>query len=341
MPDPLILAYIAGPVDGDGYFKITKSYRTPRIRHPYYANVLGLAQLWPGAAVHLFADTFGGDVKLVVTRSGTPMARCELRSSRAESATRRLIPFLLVKRSRTLLFLEVPRLRPKRRGRTMPTERGHERLEAITKVFNRVQEGRWDPLEECLPVSGYMRGYERLSPVQLGWSKQETFAYLAGVMDSDGNFRISKKRVQGMRWPCYRINVRCAQVKPSPAVEMLSRTFGGRIATKRERKPNCRDLASWNLHDRAASPAIEALLPYLRLKWVDTCLLLELRHLKSLGKEDLTEWEHRTRWQRVIKMRKRSYSASQVAEFERVRQNLGALHEGGRSRPSTAPAGQG
>ena len=303
------------------------------IRHPYYANVIGVSQLWPGPGVRIFADAFGGNLKATPTSKGTPMARCELGGARAESATRRLLPFLLVKRTQAVLFLEVPRVRPKRRGRTVPTETGHQRLEEIADALARLQQGRL-ATSRHLPVSTCMDGYELLSPPRLGWTREETLAYLAGIMDSDGNFRILKKRGQRMRWPYYQIIIRCAQVKPSPAIELLARTFGGSIATKRERRQNHRDLDSWSLHDKAAFVAITELLPHLRVKSRDAWILLELRRLKSRGKEDLTEWEHRTRWQRVIPMRKRSYSADQVAQFETLHRKLQELHH---ERPSFAP----
>lgn len=341
MTGSLVLAYLGGLFDGDGYFKLTKNFRSPRIVHPYYANVLGIAQLWPGDSVRLFAQVFGGEVKLVVTKKGTAIARCELRTARAEAATRRMIPFLLVKRRQALLFLEVPRVRPRRRGRTLPTEHGHESLERIKVTLDRIQEGSWTPGTGNMPLSEALCGYENLGPVELGWTYHQLLAYLAGIMDSDGNFRIERKRVDGMRWPHYRINARCAQAAPSSAIDLLALAFGGQVTTAKERRPNCRDLAAWSIHDRAAFPAIKALLPFLRLKWTDACLLLELRELKSQGKHDLTLWHHRNRWQRVIPMHKRSYSAKQVAEFEQVRQALLALHRNKVIRGPNGPAMQG
>lgn len=319
------LAYLAGLVDGDGYFKITRNYRTPRIVHPYYANVVGIAQLWPGPAVRIFARALGGDVKPTSTKRGTRMARCELRGHVAASAARKLAPFLLVKRDQALLFLEAVRVRPTKRGRTLATERGHEHVDAISQALTALQRGEWAE-SRGLPIPTELATFASTALKQLGWTREETLAYLAGTMDSDGNFRIYKTEVPGMRWPHYRINVRCAQVQPSPAIELLSETFGGRITVKKARWPSCRDLAEWNLHDRAASPAIESLLAYLQVKWVDACLLLELRRAKSRGMSDLTEWEHPTRWGHWALMRKRSYSASQVAEFERIRRCLLELH---------------
>lgn len=332
MDDALVLAYLGGLVDGDGYFKITKNYRTPRIIHPYYANVLGVAQLWPGPAVRLFSAALGGDVKHVPTARGAKMARCELRGQVAASAARRLAPFLLVKRIQALLFLEALRWRPKRHGRTMPTERGHEHVEQIARALVEVQGGLWESSTGYLPTNMSFERYECLTPAELGWTREETLAYLAGIMDSDGNFRISRRHIGAMRWPQYRINVRCAQVLPSPAVALLATTFGGRVTLKRDRRPGHRNLVAWSLHDRAAVPVIEALLPHLRVKWVDACLLLELRCMKSRGKEDLTTWIHANRWHEQVKMRKRSYSLRQVVEFERIRKSLQALHTGSTSR---------
>src|SRR5437867_6344118 len=58
------LAYLAGVVDGDGYFMVAKDFRTSRTVHPYYRTTLGVQQLWPGKALRLFALVFEGKVKL-------------------------------------------------------------------------------------------------------------------------------------------------------------------------------------------------------------------------------------------------------------------------------------
>ncbi len=334
------LAYLGGLIDGDGYFKITKNFRTPRIRHPYYANVVGVSQLWPGPAVQRFANTFGGEVKLTQTPQGTRMARCELRGSTATSTARRLVPFLLVKRCQALLFLEAVRLRPRRRGRTLATERGHEQVERVAQALIAVQRGEWDP-NVSLPLPDDLRSYTDVTPAQLGWTREELSAYLAGVMDSDGNLRIYRKKVPGMRWPHYRINVRCAQVSPSPAVQLLKETFGGHLAIRKEGRPNHRDLIEWSIDDRGAVPAIKALIPHLRVKWIDACLLMQLRELKSRPKEDLTSWVHANRWRPQVEMRKRSFSARQIEEFERIHQTLLAVHSAGSKGLPSAPATQG
>ena len=199
------------------------------------------------------------------------------------------------------------------------------------------QRGQRTPSHDHLLTESRFRGYDSLTPNHLGWTREETLAYLASVMDCDGNFRIPKRRVSEMRWPHYRINVRCSQVSPSPAVMLLASTFGGKVKIKRERQRDHRDLAAWDLYDRTAVPAIRALLPHLRVKQADACLLLKLRCLKSLGKEDLTTHVHRTRWGHAALMRKRTYSSPQVDEFERIRQALIKSHSRNSEPRPTAP----
>src|SRR2546422_597490 len=225
------LAYLAGIVDGDGYFKVSRAYRWSRTVHPYYATTVGVSQLWPGEGVKIFATAFGGVIMDPRKISfGRWMARCEVHGSKAESAARRLLPFLQLKRDQAVLLLGIGRLRPSR-----------------------------------------------------AWARDA-------------------------------------------AVALLARTFGGRVGLKESRRPNHRDLTTWSLHDKMAEAAIRALLPYLVVKKTEALHLLQLRRLKAQGKQGVTEWVHANRWRDSVRMRKRCYTSSQVAAFERIRQAVLALH---------------
>ena len=159
-----------------------------------------------------------------------------------------------------------------------------------------------------------------------------------GVVDSDGNLRIEKKRVRDMLGPNYRINIRCAQVVPSPALELFAKTFGGRLAVRKSQSPNERDLVSWSLHDRAAMRAVEALALYVIVKLAEANLLLDLRRLKAEGKHGETEWVHANRWRDSVKMRKRCYTSEQVAAFERIYRAVQALHSAAPNSYRLVPA---
>ncbi|MFQ5907805.1 MAG: hypothetical protein ACE5JE_03125 [Thermoplasmata archaeon] len=165
--------------------------------------------------------------------------------------------------------------------------------------------------------------------------KHATIPYLAGVMDSDGTFKIERRRVKAMINPHYRIKIGAGQVAPSPAINLLAETFGGTIRIRGDGRNGHRPMAHWSLFDKSAVPALEALLPYLVIKAPQARLLLQLRERKARGKLGITEWTHKTRWQRPIKMRKRCYSREQVEGFDRLYRTVKALHAD--SPPFTLP----
>ncbi len=251
------------------------------------------------------------------------MARCEVHCLKAESAARRMLPYLLVKREQALLLLQVREIRARTSRRFR--ER-FESLEALRRTLLSMHEGRSQSLDSPPLSRDSLRGYSGLGPTELGWTRDQVHAYLAGIMDSDGSFRIETRQVRRMLHPHYRINIRCAQVAPSPAVELLARTFGGNVGIRQDYRSNHRALATWSLHDRAAVPAIEALLPYLVVKQTEAWLLLQLRGLKANGKEGTTEWVHANRWHERVNMTKRCYSSDEVATFERICQMLQSIH---------------
>ena len=272
--------------------------------------------------MRLFAVTFGGEAKPWVLPSGRTIARCEIHTRKASSAVRRLLPYLLVKKEQALLLLEVARLRQRTPHRSSERSDG---LEAIRRAILSLHESSSRNALGRLPITQCAPGYERLGPAELGWTRNQIIAYLAGTMDSDGSFRVEKRQVRGMLAPHYRICIRCAQVIPSRAVE-LAKTFGGHLAVRQGKRPHSRNLVSWSLHDRTAVSAIVALLPFLVVKEAEALLLLELRRLKAQGKKGLTEWKHANRWRDSVKMRKRCYTAEQVTAFERIHRALQALH---------------
>lgn len=328
------LAYLAGMMDGDGYLKLTRNTASSPGSHPYFGATIGVQQLAPGVAVHLFAAVFGGHVMPPAERAGArTMARCEVHTRKAVAATRRLLPYLLVKREQALLLLEVERVRATTSRRSA---KRHQELAAIHDAMLTLHDGQSRGPEWQMGLGNPLAGYEALGPADLGWTRNQIFAYLAGIMDSDGSFRIEKRNVSGMLHPHFRINVRCSQVAPSPAIELLSATFGGRLGARDDGRRNSRPLVVWSLHDRAAATAVKSLLPFLQVKKSEAWLLLQLRWLKEQGKKGVSEWVHANRWHDRVRMRKRFYAPCQVAAFERIYHDIQDLHSGRRHEPAVA-----
>lgn len=91
---------------------------------------------------------------------------------------------------------------------------------------------------------------------------QIDLAYLAGVIDSDGCIRVEKVRID-----TYSAMLHIQQVEPE-AVELAKATFGGYIQRIPipKRFPNARPMVRWSAKSKIAVAALEALLPYLRIK---------------------------------------------------------------------------
>ncbi|MCJ2532215.1 MAG: hypothetical protein LN413_07970 [Candidatus Thermoplasmatota archaeon] len=249
------LAYAAGVMDGDGYFSITRDQ--PNLLYAYYNIKIGAVQLWPCPALRFLAHTLGGSLSAPMLKwTKRPVGRWEVWGRKAEDVTKELIRFLLVKKTQARLLLEFQKHKRQRDSRLYTDWRSRmERLRSLVLQANR---GGLD--HHSLPwKGGPMRDH---TPSHLG-GKFLVHAYLAGIMDSDGTFKIEKRRVKGMINPHYRIKIGAGQVAPSPAIHLLAKTFGGTVRVRDYGPKGHRPLARWSLFDKSAVPALEALLPYL------------------------------------------------------------------------------
>lgn len=123
----------------------------------------------------------------------------------------------------------------------------------------------------------------------------ETLAYLAGVIDSDGCISIRKSTYQrrngidGTTNPVYSSRVSLKQVTRA-CPELLLEVFGGaktRINQIKGQTQNSKPLWKFDVTNRIASNVCEALLPYLRVKHRQAECCLELRESK-----DSRYWQH-------------------------------------------------
>ena len=241
------------------------------------------------------------------------------------AAARRLPPYVGEKKNRALGLRDAGRTRREPHG--LPRDRS-EQLEPTRQLLLALHDGQPKELKPSGRADDALRGYVRLGPPELGWAQSQVHAYLAGIMDSDGSFRIERRRVRDMLHPHYRLNLRCAQVAPSRAIDLLAETFGGNVGFRVDGRPNTRRLATWSLHDKSAVPALKSLLPHLVVKKTEARFLLELRRLKEEGKKGTTEWVHSNRWHDRVTMRKRCYTDDQVIAFERIHRAVQCLHSG-------------
>lgn len=117
------------------------------------------------------------------------------------------------------------------------------------------------------------------------------YAYLAGVLDSDGSFSIAidtwRQRHLG-RNPAYQEIVAIGQCDPQ-AIQLAKELFGGSVRAEKARAENRRPMFYWQATNKIAVECVRALLPYLRIKRRQAELILALRAIKDRGREENSE----------------------------------------------------
>lgn len=106
-------------------------------------------------------------------------------------------------------------------------------------------------------------------------------AYMAGAMDADGCFRMSKITIRGST--TYSEVMTLGQIYPT-VPNILKAAFGGHIQVRRHKK--WKTMYYWVAQTKIAASAAKTLLPYLHLKKRQAEILCELRESKQMKWSD-------------------------------------------------------
>lgn len=107
-----------------------------------------------------------------------------------------------------------------------------------------------------------------------------TYAYLAGVMDSDGYIGVSVKKHKAGWKDSYAPRVQVKQTETG-AVDLLHETFGGVLWKQKPSAERGRPLWTWGVSLAAVVPVLTTIRPYLRIKGAQADNALELAALNK------------------------------------------------------------
>ncbi len=112
-------------------------------------------------------------------------------------------------------------------------------------------------------------------------------AYLAGIIDADGYVTATRSQRRGRWYFGAQIGITGSRREPHDLAVSL---FGGKVNTHRPtRNPKHLPQHHWQLGGRRAVPAIEAVIPYLRIKRDRATLVLELQASVDEAREHAAE----------------------------------------------------
>lgn len=242
---PIInLAYTAGYVDGDGCFYLGKEKPKKRLTHK---NVIKIAINSVNPEVlHFFKKTFGGEVRLIKEQHNNSKALHQFSVSKQNGIrmAQAIYPFLVEKREECQIFLDFSNQSNK--------DEIINNLRAFKDVGNLISKYQKEEFEK----------YRNTIKPTI-----EDYAYLAGFIDAECCFLISKEKPKNKPNYVYKIVLACNNTK-APIFKWLLQRFGGRInfIDRLNYQKGRKNQFQWRLTGKALSKILEFIHPYLQYK---------------------------------------------------------------------------
>lgn len=182
--DKVIMSYLAGVMDGDGSFSISKLSKGSL--NPLYFPMLQCGT-WRIEFLELLKQAFGGNFvvgKMHICKDGSEghaLTTWKLRSAvNCKPALEALIPFLKIKKERAKTVLEFIDNCPFIRGKALEKEEIVKRESLYIKAINF---NNWKACSGTITT----KIAKECSDDPIFW------AYIAGLMDTDGSFSVKKQ----------------------------------------------------------------------------------------------------------------------------------------------------
>lgn len=228
--------YLAGYIDGDGCFYITKTtdkFRATLIVSSTYIPVL-----------EHFKSQFGGDIYPVITKKETWKQQFHWRLYMKESLemAKKVIPYLTEKRTQAFKFCNFIQNPTHKVRFNMIEEIRNDRKGDITSIT----------IEEIrkLPIIGFQKDFE--------------YAYLAGFIDAECSFSINKYKPKKAPNPVYKIVLECNNTSKEIFFWLHQRLGGSLTFINRNFiNPNHSNQINWKISGKKLSYLLPFIQPYL------------------------------------------------------------------------------
>jgi hypothetical protein len=248
------LAYIAGFLEGDGSFQIMR-YNSKRSGHVYEYRIS--AYNTKEEVIKWFADTIGGYYGHVKSspRWKKPF-HWNIKNQEAIQLAQALHPYLISKKEEVSIWLEyaqnvIPNRTNKRTQETIDL-----RMNLIKKIRdlrnNKNCVRKEDIVEYCTISSNYY-------PTQID------LAYLAGLVDAEGCFRLHRLIKKNRLNPTYASVLEIGNTN-ALFFPWLMKTFGGNITFVKSKEPKRKNHAVWYIMASQIRLFIHDLVKYLIIK---------------------------------------------------------------------------
>lgn len=185
MKEEIEMSYMAGVMDGDGSFSLSK--RSNGDLSPLYFPLIQMGNVCR-KLVERFQEKFGGSIvtrKPYEGKDGSKRQECftwKIDKLKSIQPIRDLMPYLVIKRDRAKFLLEYMEKNPFVRGSRRLSQ---EVLDTREKSYIRMM---------TLNRDAFLTEDLKIEQAKVPSSDEKFWSYIAGLMDTDGSFSINRCR---------------------------------------------------------------------------------------------------------------------------------------------------
>jgi len=248
MKNKNILLYTAGYLDGDGCFYLGKTIQKPKMITVYESSVQCVSV--KREVLELFKEQFGGYISEKPPKKNHKPAFCwTIKQSASACMANAIQPFLVDKAVAAKIYCEFCRLIGFNDFEKVPSN-------IIEKRNNLINEIRKDRHMNNFVTKESIEEVNKNKCIKT--PQDADYVYLAGLIDSEGCFRIKKWQPKNKPNEVYAIVLEIGNTK-LPILPWLTERFGGHVQYISPRK-NKRASATWSI----AAKTLFAILPKIR-----------------------------------------------------------------------------
>lgn len=247
------LAYCAGYIDGDGCFYVGKTLqkKTNTIVYEYSIQIISIKR----EVLDIFCSYFGGFVRQKTKRIKHKIPyQWTIKGKNALQLAIIISDILVDKKIACSLFIDMSKTIFPNAGKKVSDQLINERDEIINKI--RKDREMHDITKEQIDDLKNRKNIIEPTP--------RDYAYLAGLIDSEGCFRVKHWLPKNKPNHVYTIHLEIGNTK-LPIMPWLIERFGGGI-TFVPAKPNKKSCAIWSLSSKALYQILPKIYPFLTNK---------------------------------------------------------------------------
>lgn len=246
------LAYAAGYIEGDGCFYIGTYQSTKSTIYEYSIQVCSVKK----ESTDWFKETFGGSIRIkeALGNRKTPYT-WTIKGQESVDMAQAILPYLIEKRLECQIFIEFGLTVIQNNFQPLQDEGVLDRTSLIKNMRN-VRHNEGLITEEIV---------KNLKIIVGTGHTEIDIAYLAGLIDAEGCFRVKKWKVKNKPNAVYAICLEIGNTKKYFFRELLNK-FGGSIVYIKSKSNNRRDSACWSVSAKRLNYLLERIHSFIKIK---------------------------------------------------------------------------